>query len=475
MKVQKEKSAVSINLKSFLTAVIILMILMIVSYMLTSVVPAGAYERQVVDGKEVIINGTFHYLDEGDLTFTKFLLSPILVLTGPDSITIISVIIFLLVIGATFNALEKSGALKYMLLKIVHKFKDRRYTVLYAVSFFFMFMGAAVGSFEEVVPLVPITIALAYSLGWDVLTGMGMSILAVCCGFSTGVMNPFTVGIAQRLSDLPPFSGMGFRVVGFVIIYFFLIFFLKRHTVRYEKSGIKEENSLYNYQDEIYKPDKKMDRALVCFLTVMGLTVATILASSQITVLSDYLMPIVALMFLIAGLSTSLVSGMGFKSMFGAFGKGIVSIFPAVLLIMMAGSVKYIITEGKILDTILFGGVGLIEKTSPITGIILIYILVLLIEFFISSGSAKAVLLIPIIATLADLAMISRQTAVLAYAFGDGFSNILYPTNAVLLIVLGLAGISYGKWFKFIAKFQLTIFVITSILLVIAHLFVYKA
>ncbi len=150
-----------------------------------------------------------------------------------------------------------------------------------------------------------------------------------------------------------------------------------------------------------------------------------------------------------------------------------VSIFPAVLLILMAGSVKYIITEGQILDTILNAGIGVIQQTSPIVSIMLIYLLVLVIEIFVASGSAKAVLLMPIIIPLVDIANISRQTAILAYAYGDGFSNVLYPTNAVLLIVLGLAGISYGKWFKFVIKFEGGIFVITAILLIIAHLFVY--
>jgi uncharacterized ion transporter superfamily protein YfcC len=336
-----------------------------------------------------------------------------------------------------------------------------------------MFMGAAVGSFEEVVPLVPIVIALAYTLGWDVLTGLGMSILAVCCGFSKRRTNPFTVGVAQQLAELPLFSGILYRFVGFVIIYIFLAFFLRMHIRRIEKKGVPEEHANFDYHEETYVPDKKMDRALLCFLIVMGVTIGVILSSSLISALADYLMPLVALMFLIAGTLTSLISGMPLKKMLKSFWEGMVSIFPAVLLILMAGSVKYIITEGQILDTILNAGIGVIQQTSPIVSIMLIYLLVLVIEIFVASGSAKAVLLMPIIIPLVDIANISRQTAILAYAYGDGFSNVLYPTNAVLLIVLGLAGISYGKWFKFVIKFEGGIFVITAILLIIAHLFVY--
>ncbi|MFA0816728.1 MAG: YfcC family protein [Anaerofustis sp.] len=470
---EKQKSVVSISFKSFIAAVLILLVLMILSYILTMVIPAGEFNRTVNSaGQEIIVDGTYH-ATEGEMTLGKFFLSPILVLTGSDSVTLIAIIIFLLVIGATFNALDHSGTLKYMLLKIVDRFKEKKQIVLYVVSFFFMFMGAAVGSFEEVVPLVPIVIALAYTLGWDVLTGMGMSILAVCCGFSSGVINPFTVGVAQQLADVPLFSGLGYRMVGFVVIYILLILFLKAHIKRIEASGTIEIPENFNYHEETFVKNKKMDRALLCFMIVMGVTIITILASSQIEFLSAILLPIVALMFFIAGTLTSAVSGMKAKEMFKSFGSGAVSILPAVLLILMAGSVKYIITQGKILDTILNSAYGLIENASPLVCIMLIYLLVLLIEFFIPSGSAKAVLLMPIIAPLADAALVSRQTAILAYAYGDGFSNILYPTNAVLLIVLGLAGISYGKWFKYVIKFELAVFVVTTILLFIANTFVY--
>ena len=135
--------------------------------------------------------------------------------------TIIAIIAFLLVIGGVFTALDACGLMKYMLDKIVNKFGGARYKLLAIVSFFFMAMGAFIGSFEECIPMVPIVVALSVSLGWDAMTGMGMSLLTVGCGFASGVCNPFTVGVAQSLAGLPMFSGIWFRLICFAVIYSF--------------------------------------------------------------------------------------------------------------------------------------------------------------------------------------------------------------------------------------------------------------
>ena len=151
--------------------------------------------------------------------------------------TIIAVIIFLLVIGGIFNALEKGGIMRYLLNKLVHTYRDKRYRLMDVIILFFMLMGSLVGSYEECVPLVPIVVALAVSMGWDVLTGLFMSLLAVGCGFAAGICNPFTVGVAQSLAGLPMFSGMGYRVVGFVLIYGLLLAYTLWHAKAFEKAG----------------------------------------------------------------------------------------------------------------------------------------------------------------------------------------------------------------------------------------------
>ena len=431
-----EKKGLNISVKSFITAIAVLFVLMIMTYVLTFIVPGG------------------------EIPFWKWALSPVLVLGGEDNVSLIAVIAFLLVIGGVFNCLEKCGLMKYMLDKITYRYGKERYKLLALVTLFFMAMGAFIGSFEECVPLVPIVVALAIRLGWDALTGLGMSLLAIGCGFASGICNPFTVGVAQELAGLPMFSGMWFRVVSFILIYALLLGFLRRYAKRIEKpmdTKVAEEEFVDN---------KQMNKGLVCFATLMCVGIAVVLSSVVITSLQDYTMIIVALTFLFAGMIASAISKCG-GSLGSMFWNGLTSVLPAVLMILMANSIKYTMEEGNVLDIILGGAINVAETLPKWSVILFIYLIALVMNFFISSGSAKAFLLMPLIVPVAEVFGISAQLCVVAYAFGDGFSNVFYPTNPVLLISLGLADVSYGKWAKWSWKFQTMNLLLTSGLLLL--------
>ena len=457
---ETKSPGLNVSVKSFLGAIAVILVLMILTYGLTFLIPGGEYARTVDEAGNTVldVSGGFTYV-EGGLPFWKWLLSPILVLGSDGGGMIAAILVFLLVIGGVFNSLDAGGLMRYMLEKLVNRFGHARYKLLAAVTFFFMAMGSFIGSFEECVPLVPIVTALAVGLGWDTVTGMGMSLLAVGCGFAAGVCNPFTVGVAQSLAGLPMFSGLWLRLVSFGLIYGLLLLFLMRHAKRIDSRNGHAADA------GVFHRDKKLDRGLVCFGSIVGLGILLVFSSGFITVLQDYTMIIVAVMFLAAGISACLVSGMSGKELGRTFGKGMISILPAVLLILMASSVKYTLTESRILDTILHGAVGLAEGLPQWLIVLFIYFLVLFLNFFISSGSAKAFLLIPLIVPMAQLFGISPQLCILAFAFGDGFSNVFYPTNAALLIALGLADVSYGKWVRFSWKFQLLNLVLTSAVL----------
>ena len=172
-------------------------------------------------------------------------------------------------------------------------------------------------------------------------------------------------------------------------------------------------------------------------------------------------------MFLIAGIVSALLAGMAPRELGRSFASGVLSILPAVAMILMASSIKYTLEEACVMDTILYGAVGL-AKTLPGWAVVLfIYLIVLVMNFFIPSGSAKAFMLIPLIVPMAQIFGISPQLCVVAFAFGDGFSNVLYPTNPALLIALGLADVNYGDWFRWSGKFQLQNLVLTSLILLV--------
>ena len=332
-----------------------------------------------------------------------------LVLFGEDRGSLIAIIALLVVLGGLFNTLDKFGVLRFLLDKITERFGKSRRILLAVIPLFFMVLGSAAGSFEECVPLVPVVVALAIRLGWDVLTGLGMSVLAIGCGFAAGVCNPFTIGVAQELAGLPMFSGMWLRGVSFVVIYFTLMCFLLVHVKKVEKPMV--EMTAGKTEPMLQIQPSSGSRLWKAALT---------------------------------------------------FKDGVVSVLPGVLLILMANSIRFTLMEGNILDTILQSAIGLTDGLPRWSVILFIYALVLFLNFFIPSGSAKAFLLMPLIVPLAQAFDISTQLCVMAFAFGDGFSNVFYPTNPVLLISLGLANVSYGEWAKWSGKFQLMNLILTS-------------
>lgn len=464
--VKEKKKSLNISVKSFLTTIIVIFVLMLISYILTLVIPSGEYPR-IDDGNgNMIIDEAGEFSKcSGNLPFWKWLLSPFLVLGADGNTTLIAVIIFLLVIGGIFACLEESGLMSYMLKKITFKFKDKRRTLLCVLILFFMAMGALIGSFEEVVPLVPIVVAVSIALGYDSVVGVATSLLAVGCGFATGVCNPFTTGVAQNLAGLPMFSGIWLRLIAFVLIYGLLVLFVLLYAKRIGKP-VSEVTTDYTY-------DKKMDHSLIAFASILGTGIILVLLSGVIKALQDYTLIIVAIMFLAAGLTASIMAGLKGKKLFKEFLSGLVGILPAVIMILMASSIKYTLEEAKVIDTILYNCTKIAKNLPTWTIILFIYLIALVVNFFIPSGSAEAFVLIPILVPLASQFNISAQLVVVAYCFGDGFSNVFYPTNPALLLSLSLADTSYSKWVKWSFKFQLANLVLTSGILLLGYFVAY--
>ena len=474
----EHKSGAQISAKAFLQAVAIIFLLMMISGILTQVIPAGSYTRVTVDGREVIDPASFQLVDRPDYPVWRWFTAPFEVLATPDGLTkVVPIIAFILLVGTAFGIMDRSGILQAVIARIVKTFGGRKYTLLLVITFVFMALGAFFGIFEEVIPLVPLVLGLAYYLGWDSLTGLGMSVLATNVGFSTAVFNPFTLGIAHQLSGLPLYSGAGPRVILFIVVYAILALFITQYAKKIEK---KPEASLVFEEDKAEKAkfgnfnvddtmstNPKMKNAAIFLGVFFALILAVLVAIPFVEILRDIALPLTGLLFVIGGIGAGLISGAG-KSAWSAALDGFLGILPAAPLLMLAASVKHIITSGGILDTVLNWANNGLQGTSPFTAALLIYGLTLVLELFITSGSAKAFLLIPILMPLADLVGVNRQIAVSAYTFGDGFSNMVYPTNAALLITLSLTVIPYSKWVRWVMKLWIMIIPVTVAFLAIA-------
>jgi uncharacterized ion transporter superfamily protein YfcC len=474
----EDQSVLRISKKAFIQSALIILALMIIAGFLSQAIPSGIFSTTDLDGRTVIVPGSFRYTEAPSYPVWRWFTAPVEVLWGPDAPVIITIIIVLLLIGGAFALLEKAGVLKALIARVVLSMGDRKYLLMAVVILCFMLFGALLGIFEEFIILVPVMIALAYLLGWDAMTGLGMSLLAVAFGFSAALANPFTIGIAQRLADLPVFSGIGLRAIVFITIYLLLCFFLIRYAKKIEKepslSPMYEEDENLRKRFSLTKEEladqanPRLKGALTWFLASLVAIVLISIVAAFNSAISAFALPLIGLLFLIGGVGSALFSGMKLKEAATVFGSTVAAISPAIILILMAVSVKHIMTNAQVMDTILDYAVRNIGHASPYGASFMVYGLVLFLNFFIGSASAKAFLIIPIIAPLVDLVGLTRQTAVLAFAFGDGFSNVLFPTNAALLIGLGLAGVSYLKWFKWVIFLQLAVLAITAVFILIA-------
>lgn len=468
-----EQEGLKINKKTYITTVCVLLVIIILAGVLTQIVPQGQYAREILDGRETIVPDTYTQTQGERLPVWRWLTAPFEVLFAEDGLTAIVIIVFILLIGGTFMVLDKSGLIKYMLSTIVRRYEAKKYTMLRLLIFVCMILGSAMGIFEESVPLVPIMVALSLSLGWDSIVGLCMSVAAVGIGFSSGTLNPFTVGITQSLAQLPAFSGLWFRIIIFVCVYIIFSTFVVRYAKKIEKTPEKsfvfesDRASRTKYttlkQDE-FKITPQQKKAAVVFLSAIGLSFAYIITGLYVEGLSDYAMPVMAVMFTAGGLAASRVCG--FKSgLLRSFFKGMLSMLPSVLLILLALSAKQIMTAGGIMDTILYWSYNKIAGTNVYVSVIMLLAFILLLEIFIAGASSKAFLIMPIVVPLADMIGLTRQTAVQAYIFGDGFTDLIYPTNALLLISLGIAGVPYIKWFKWVWKVQVVLLVFSILVL----------
>jgi len=462
---------IKINKRSFITVCIILLSLILFAYLLTFLLPKGYYPIDPVTGK--VLSDNYIAVNGTGYSIIKLLTAPFRLLATSDGLIVIIISVFIVVVGGAFNVMDKTKGIRSIISYLIAKYRNKKFLLMYLIILLFMLFGALFGIFEESVTMLPIIIMLALSLGWDTFTGLGMCLMAAGFGFSTALTNPFSVGLASEEMGINMLSGIGYRLAIFIIMYIALCAYLTWHAKKIEK---KPQASPTYEADEI----KRKQLANVSFNTInpkvlrvyTGFFIAIVLiivAAALIPGLQGLSIPILAGAFLIGIFVCGLLIGYRFGYIGKLFISGLWAVFPAVIMIILAGTIKFILDDAMVLATIVEKISSLFQGSSPILGILFIYLIILVIEFFIGSASAKVVLIIPIIKVLADKINISANIAVLAFIFGDGYNDLIYPTNPVLLIALGIAGFSYTKWAKKTLPLQLFILAVTCLFLIIAY------
>ena len=461
---KQEKAFSSINMKSFLSVVIILMVIIAITGILTLVIPQGSFLR---DENGEIIAGTFTKGKVEGIAFWRVVTAPFRVFVADGGITIIMISLFLLIMSGVFNLLDKTNGLKIIMNKMVKKFDKKKKIVICVCVLFFMLFGSLFGLFEELVTLLPFMIIFMLSLGFDTMTGLGVCLL----GFSAAITNPFSIGIASSFAGINTLDGVWLRIIFFILTYSLVCFFLIRYT---KKISEKPEHSLTfetdkekraNLNFSVVENSKEENKIFKVYLTFFIVEFAILILTALIRPISGYAVPILAVTFLIGGIIAGLLVEKEKKKVFIHLLKGAVSMLPAVLLIALASSVNLIMQESGILDTIMHTVIGFLDGKGTFVCLLFIYALILILQVFIGSASAKIFLIMPILLPVCSVVGISPTLLILTYCMADGFSDVFLPTNPVLLISLSMSNVSYGKWVKWTWKIQLAILALSLLVL----------
>ena len=442
----KNKKLINISTKTFIGVAILLFLLMVAAIIMTYVLPKSEF---VYEGEKLIAINT---LDEkGGIPIWKGILSPFLLLGADGGISIIMLCIFLLVIGGAFQAMNDNNGIKVIVSRIIERFKNRKFLLLCVVALIFMIFGAFLGLFEEMLTLLPIVAILTLSLGYDSFTGFLISIVACGFGFSTAITNPFTVIFASNLLGVSPFVKVWFRIIIFIVMYGVMVLTIFLYTKRIKKkpkSSLTYERDLDLRDEEFTNEEIPNERKIfLSYVSFFAVALATIIIFSAISAIRDYTVVGLIVVFLIGGILVSLIStDWDFKKTFKSFGKGALSVLPTLLFILMASSIKYILAEGHVLPTIVNSINSAVADKNIFAITFILFAIILGLEFFISSSTAKAVFVMSIVGVLT--LGLSKEMLVLIYTFADGYTNLLFPTSPVLLIGLSMMGVSYFTWLK---------------------------
>lgn len=466
----KQQKNIEVNEKGIKvphTLVIIASIIMIVS-IATYFIPGGAYETVVNEtGKTIVVDGSFKYIESQPQNLFKILQAPIQgIIDGAE------IIAFLFIVGGAFNLIAETKSIDFGIVRIVNLFKGKEILLLPIIIFAFSLGGATFGMSEESVAFISILAPLTLALGYDSIVAVAITSLSCTLGFSSAMLNPFTIGIAQSIAGIQVYSGIEFRTVIWFITTAVGTLFIMAYAMKikknpklspvYESDQIKRKN-LQSFEDK--KGDFTLSHKIILlsFALAIGVIVWGVLDKG-------FWIPEIGAIFLAVGVISGMLGKLSPDEMAKAFIEGAKGMIGPAIMIGFARGIMVIAENANIIDTILYNLSSAIGNLPSLLAAYVMYPIQMFINFFINSGSGQAALTMPILAPLGDLVGISRQLTVLIYQLGDGFSNAMFPTSGVLIACLGIAGVPYGKWLKWIIPLQIILFVCSIGFITIASL-----
>lgn len=431
---------------------VLLFSLIILAVIGTYVLPAGEFDR-VKDEKThktLVVPGSYHEVEQSPVSFFDTFIS-----VQKGMIDAGSVVFFVFIVYASFYVVLQTHALHAFIGLLLRLMKGKEILMIPVFMYTFALGGSIFGMFEETFGFIPLFVGLAIAMGYDAIVGMSMVSFGVAMGFAAAFINPFTVGLAQKFAELPLLSGFGFRVVCWFVLVSMAVLWTMNYARKIKKDPEKslmkdiDMGSLALDHDELVNTHfKGRDKVILAVVVAMvGLLVWGVMEKGW------YFNELAGL-FLIMGIACGFLAGWGPNKLASVYVEGLKDIVFGALVIGLSRGILIVMREGNIIDTVIYGlAQPLAQFPSWVAAEGMLFVQTL-INFFIPSGSGQAATTMPIMAPLADLLGVTRQTAVLAFQFGDGFSNILWPTT-LLPVMCGIAHVPIEKWWRYFVPFFL--------------------
>ena len=440
---------------------VLIFFILVATYLLTFIVPAGEFERVVVDGRTTVVADPFTYI-EGVPSVHFF---DIFVSIPKGLISAAPYLFIVFIAGGLFHILQRTGALENAIGVAVNKAGIKNRNLIITIgTFIYGFFGVAAG-FENNIALVPVAVLISAAVGYSSLVGTVMAVGGIGVGFALSPINPYTVGVAQGIAELPIFSGAWLRTVMVLSSLALLSYYI---CSRVTKMEFKEPETAGGLSKDIseYQLNKKDKMTLGVFLIGLGIMLYGVFANGW------YINEIAGL-FLLMAIAIGIVNGLGANAIVKQMMEGASGVTSGALVIGVAASIQVILNQASIIDTIVNALSSLIQDMPIALAAIVASVVQGIINLFIPGGSGQAMVTMPIMIPVADLAGMSRQLMVTAFQVGDGLTNLIVPTSGGTLAMLALGRVSYEQWLKAIVPFMLVVYALCWVALFIGQMIGY--
>lgn len=443
---------------------VILFLMIALASLVSYIIPAGQFERVANDsGAEIIQPGTFEYIEASPVTFFEFMFAI------PDGFIQTAEIIFgIIMIGGMFAVIERTGVISLAVNKLASKFSDKGLWIIPTLMIPFALFTTFTGQVEMSLVYLPAILPLVLKLGFDRITATAIVLVATISGFSLALAIPANLGVAQEIAELPLYSGMWYRIILLTIVLTVGIAYVWRYAKKVQRNP--ELSIMFDEKDEEPElediPNQKATKRQLW--TALTLLVGFGVLLFGLLNYGWYFRELTGLYALI-GIAAGLVAGLSSSEIADAFNEGFKKILLGAIVVGIARGIAVVLDAGDIMDTIIYAlgeFVGIMPDS--LTAVFMLVVQAAL-NFLIPSGSGQAMVTMPIMSGLSDISGVTRQTAVLAFLMGDGFTNIFYPTSGYFMATLAVGGVRWEKWLKFIFPLLIVWYLIAATALVIAQ------